>query len=86
MSAKKPRKKINIEVTDTFGGEANYSWVRRYTIEVREDASDRSMMQAVKKACGYTGIKCERDDYGGVTALWVRGQCVVIFISDEPQM
>lgn len=26
--------KWNVELTDTFGGEANYSWVRRATIEV----------------------------------------------------
>ena len=23
----------NVEITDTYGGEANYSWVRRYTFE-----------------------------------------------------
>lgn len=83
MSKKYPRKKINIEVTDTFGGEVNYGWVKRYTIEVREDATDRSLIQAAKQACGYTGVKCNRDDYDGITALWVRGQCVVIFISEE---
>lgn len=26
----------NVEYTDTFGGEANYSWVDRYTITVPE--------------------------------------------------
>ena len=24
-----------VEVTDTFGGEANYSWVRRYTYKAK---------------------------------------------------
>lgn len=28
--------KVNIEVTDTFGGEANYSWVNRKTYEYDE--------------------------------------------------
>ena len=27
--------KFTVEVTDTFGGEANYSWVRRYTFTAR---------------------------------------------------
>lgn len=27
--------KFKIEVTDTFGGEANYSWVRRYTCKAK---------------------------------------------------
>jgi hypothetical protein len=26
---------FNIEITDTFGGEANYSWVRRYTYKAK---------------------------------------------------
>ena len=28
--------KYSVEYTDTFGGEANYSWVKRETIEVPE--------------------------------------------------
>ena len=28
------RDKYNVEYTDTFGGEANYSWVKRATIEL----------------------------------------------------
>ena len=28
--------KFNVEYTDTFGGEANYSWVRRATVSVPE--------------------------------------------------
>lgn len=25
----------NVELTDTFGGEANYSWVRRFSVKAR---------------------------------------------------
>lgn len=30
----------DVEYTDTFGGEANYCWVRRAVIEVRPEAPD----------------------------------------------
>jgi hypothetical protein len=32
--SRKRGRMIKIEMTDTFGGEANYSWVRRYQIPV----------------------------------------------------
>lgn len=32
MSTKKPKTWYFVEVTDTFGGEANYSWARRYKL------------------------------------------------------
>jgi hypothetical protein len=31
--------KWDVEMTDTFGGEANYAWIRRGTTLVREGAS-----------------------------------------------
>jgi hypothetical protein len=33
----------NVELTDTFGGEANYSWVRRDQLELPADATDRQV-------------------------------------------
>lgn len=36
-----------VELTDTFGGEANYSWVRRATIESREPTPDNVYTSAV---------------------------------------
>lgn len=35
---------IRIEMTDTFGGETNYSWVRRY-----DDTTSRTLSGAIRK-------------------------------------
>lgn len=35
---------INIEHTDTFGGESNYSWLRRETIETDKELSDLAII------------------------------------------
>lgn len=42
----------NIEVTDTFGGEANYCWVKRGTTKA---VSRRGLIQAAKKLAGWDG-------------------------------
>ena len=38
-----------IEITDTFGGEANYSWIRRYEIAAN---TMRGAMQKLAKQYG----------------------------------
>lgn len=43
---------LNIEVTDTYGGEANYCWVKRATTNA---TSRRSIIKAVKDVAGWTG-------------------------------
>lgn len=72
--------KIQFEHTDTFGGEANYSWCNRGTIEVSDNASDLSIVRAVKRELGFTGVKCDREEYGETIVLRPRGICHVIFI------
>ena len=41
--------KVTFEHTDTFGGEANYSWVKRGTLDIPEGTSDRGIVTKVKK-------------------------------------
>jgi hypothetical protein len=65
--------KFDVEVTDTFSGEANYCWVHRHVIELTpEEASDhkrrrRLIVRRAKAAEGWSGSRCEvsgrwRDD------------------------
>ena len=42
---------FSIEVTDTFGGEANYCWVKRGTTKA---TSRRGILKAVKDVAGWT--------------------------------
>lgn len=51
--------KFKIEITDTFGGEANYSWVTRY------DIGAKSMRGAIQKLARLTGMHWRKvGDYG----------------------
>ena len=74
---------IQWELTDTFGGGANYSWVRRGEAESKEgeNFSDLAAIRRVKKAIGWNGIKCRVDNYGDRIALYPVGMCQVCFIT-----
>jgi hypothetical protein len=69
------------ELTDTFGGEANYSWVRRETIEVPDNATDRQIITKAKAALGLTGTRCRTYSMGDSWELRPYGACVVAFVS-----
>jgi hypothetical protein len=70
----------NLELTDTFGGEANYCWCRRETIELPDTATDRQIITAAKAALGLTGVRCRRFDHGEGFELRPIGSCTVAFV------
>jgi len=74
---------IQWEVTDTFGGEANYSWVKRGTIECRkgEDYSDLAAVRRVKKAIGWNGLRCDVESSCDDIILRPCGMAQVCFIT-----
>lgn len=72
--------KYEIEVTDTFGGEANYCWVDRVTIEVEEGASDLAIVRRAKAAVGWSGRRCVTSDLGDGFELRPHGICEVMFV------
>ena len=76
---------ILYEVTDTYGGEANYSWVKRGKIECKEgeNYSDLAAIRRVKKAIGWNGVKCRVSSYGDMIELNPTGACQVCFIYFE---
>lgn len=76
-----PWRKYAVEHTDTFGGEANYSWVNRQTIELPEGASDLALVRKAKRAVGLSGVKCRKADLGDLIELRPYGHCSVVFIS-----
>ena len=71
----------DIEHTDTFGGQANYSWCHRETLSLSDSCSERSLVMAVKSAMGLTGIRCRRETMGETIALYPHNSCTVLFIS-----
>lgn len=68
------------ELTDTFGGEANYSWVTRETFELPADATARKIITAAKAALGLTGCRCRTFDYGEGFELRPSGSLTVAFV------
>jgi hypothetical protein len=74
-----------VEVTDTFGGEANYSWVDRYSFEANEDASDRTIMRKAKAKAGLSGVRGRTDNYGDVVVFRPYGANIVMFVTLEDQ-
>ena len=60
-----------IEMTDTFGGEANYCWVHRFIVSA---SSERGAMRKVAKKTGFAvrSVGCDRWD--------AVGACVCYFV------
>lgn len=87
----------NVEYTDTFGGEANYCWVRRATVTMPElthygydgganyakanKVFERELMRLAKSAMGLTGIRGTKEDYGDYIAFRPYGSNTVMFVS-----
>ena len=69
------------EYTDTFGGQANYSWVKRATFELPQAANRRQIVSAGKAALGLTGVRCRTSDFGEGFELRPYGSCTVLFIT-----
>lgn len=70
---------IELEHTDTFGGESNYSWVRRAQLPERSHWTDRAIVRAAKRWAGLTGIRCRVEKFGDMIAIYPRGICHVVF-------
>lgn len=86
-----------IEITDTFGGEANYCWVKRGTVTMPElthygyDGSTnftkchkvyrRELVKKAKAIAGWTGCRCKVTDFGDVIEIRPYGAEMVAFVS-----
>lgn len=75
--------KVYAELTDTFGGEANYSWVNHIELDIPDNLTDVGIVRRVKAAYGMTGARFgRRDSMGDTIALWYPdGNAVVLFIT-----
>lgn len=71
------------ELTDTFGGEANYSWVMRKFFKVPKGANRRTVVKHGKAALGMTGVRCQTDDCGSWITLTPRGISQIAFLTYE---
>jgi hypothetical protein len=76
----------SFEYTDTFGGEANYSWVKRGSVFIpiikgeHYKKEETRIIKAVKQALGLTGIRCAKYWQGETLCLKPSGSCTIVFI------
>lgn len=89
--------KHNIEYTDTFGGDANYSWVKRATVTMQElthygyDGGtnygranriyNRELMKRAKAEMGLTGVRGVTYHHGDMSEFRPYGMSTVLFIT-----
>jgi len=70
------KKLFFVEMTDTFGGEANYGWVNRFMVTA---ASSLGAIRKVTKKTGYHAKKYY--DEGDAVRYNVPGACICYFVS-----
>ena len=75
-----------IEMTDTLGGQANYSWVSRLEISVNDSEivtrkDDSKLIRLAKKKLGISGIRHRKSEHLDCIRLDLVGMHQVVFIS-----
>ena len=74
-----------VEYTDTFGGEANYSWVKSHSFIIG-DKSPKGIVRTAKKLVGLNGVDCRTTDHGDMIEIRPRGMCTVAFITFQNEI
>ena len=87
----------DVEYTDTFGGEANYCWVKRQSITMPElthygydggtnyvkanKVYKRELIRKAKSAMGISGMRGKLEDYSDSYAFRPYRSCTIMFIN-----
>ena len=69
-----------IELTDTFGGEANYSWIKRHEFET-DGLTDNQIIRKARKLIGLDGVQTTKSDCGDMIQWNIKGACLVAFLT-----
>lgn len=72
-----------VELTDTFCGEANYGWIRRATLANVENATDAQIKRRAKAAVYLTGIRGEWETCGDLMTFRPRNLHQILFVTVE---
>ena len=75
--------KWRVEYTDTFAGQANYSWCERYEFFIDRKAGRQRIVQAAKALAGLSGVRCRSYESGDGYTLYPHNTCTVLFIFPE---
>lgn len=66
-----------VEMTDTYGGEANYAWVRRFSVKAK---THLGAMRKVAKETGYNFHKAYGDP--DMTRYDANKACICFFVNE----
>ena len=78
---RKGQKFFFVELTDTFGGEANYSWVKRYKVTAS------SFNGAIRKVAKDTYYRFRKEyDTGDMVKYKAIGACVCAFVEEYNEL
>lgn len=75
----------NLEYTDTFGGEANYCWVRRARMPAKPGESQRGILRRAKALVGLSGLRGRTYGHGDFYEFRPYGMCTVLFVTWSDQ-
>lgn len=73
--------KVNVEMTDLFCGETNYSFVKRKEFTFDDNITDNSLIRKIKKAYDWNGVRCVKTDYGDLITLKPYGAHLILIIN-----
>jgi len=89
--------RYSVEYTDTFSGEANYSWVKRGSVSMPElthygydggsnyakanKIANRELMKRAKAAVGLTGVRGVTHHHNDTLEFLPYGMCTVLFVT-----
>ena len=72
---------FQVELTDTFGGEANYSWLIKETLHTNQRYSDQWIVRQAKALVGMSTVRGRTTNYGDSIRIDFPAQCQVMFIT-----
>ena len=75
--------KFTVEYTDTFGGEANYCWVKRDSFILEADCKDKDVKSFAKDLMGLKGVRGRWEDYGDSYSFRPYRSNTVLFVNVE---
>lgn len=71
---------FTVEYTDTFGGEANYCWVKRATFTL-DSYTNRTIIRKAKALMGLTNVRGRTEDYGDMLKFTPYKSNTVMFVT-----
>lgn len=72
---------LDCEYTDTFGGEANYCWIQRESLELPCNISDLALVRRAKAALGLSGVRGVMHNHGDMHEFRPYGGNTVAFFT-----